>query len=137
MARSTCGHGTTAQRWAASSSATAMPASSLAPQSLHRYAYTENNPIKRTDPSGRTWEDAKKYSAGVVEGMGSLGEAVANLFKKETWETAACGMKRLLYRPDLAWQSAKQNELDPIARGWQFVTSDPSGAGQYLLDHPE
>ncbi|MFZ6030347.1 MAG: RHS repeat-associated core domain-containing protein [Chloroflexota bacterium] len=34
------------------------PATAAVPQSLHRYAYTGNDPVNRTDPSGETWYDA-------------------------------------------------------------------------------
>jgi RHS repeat-associated protein len=70
------------------------------PQSLHPYAYTHNNPVNATDPSGKCipwidptcrpfwesgvtytgWEDFQDYSADVVSGMGLPGAMIADAF---------------------------------------------------------
>ncbi len=107
------------------------------PQSLNRYAYTENNPVSRTDPSGHDWEAFTRYSAGIVKGMGALGGAVGSLFKRETWNHVECGVFRLAFQRNVATQLLRQQMLDPIVRGWHFATTDPHGAFKALADDPE
>jgi hypothetical protein len=123
------------------------------PQSLHPYTYVHNNPVNWTDPTGRCipwldpncrpfweegfgWEDFQQYSAGVVEGLGGIGETVVNLFKEETWIDAGRGLDYLTTDFSGAMDVLDAELLAPIGRGWDVLWNDPAQARRILNENP-
>jgi RHS repeat-associated protein len=118
------------------------------PQDLNIYSYVHNNPVRYTDPTGHCipgigdcqpiWaigqepnaHDFAQYSAGVVEGMGSLGATVASLAMPETWQTAARGLESFIADPGAAATTVGQAVIDQgksIMATAADVASDPAG----------
>ncbi|MFL5800699.1 MAG: polymorphic toxin-type HINT domain-containing protein [Roseiflexaceae bacterium] len=127
------------------------------PQDLNHYSYVLNNPVRFNDPSGRCipfigdcrpiWEtggglnvhDFQQYSAGVVEGMGSLGAAVASLAMPETWQAAGQALEGAIADPKgtaLAMADAAVDQGKAIVANAQEVISDPMAAAAALNDNP-
>jgi RHS repeat-associated protein len=125
------------------------------PQDLNRYAYGLNNPVRNTDPTGHCipyigdcrpfweegvtytgWEDFKQYSAGVVEGMGSLGAVAASLLIAETYQTAYQGAQNLIADPTGSAAYLREQLVDPVVRGGKFLANDPTGAAAALNNDP-
>ena len=123
------------------------------PASLHPYSYSHNNSVNWTDPTGKCmpwldpncrpfWEhgfgveDFKQYSAGVVEGIGSPGAAVANLLQRETWEQAGRGLQNLIHDPSGSARYLKEQMVDPVGRGAHLLWNDPARALCILNENP-
>jgi hypothetical protein len=88
---------------------------------------------------GLNVNDFQQYSAGVVEGMGSLGAGVANAVKGETLQTAARGLEVLISDPGGAAATVGQAALDQgkaLMQTAASVASDPAGAAAALNDNP-
>ena len=88
---------------------------------------------------GLNVNDFQQYSAGVVEGMGSLGAGVANAVKGETLQTAARGLEVLISDPGGAVATVGQAALDQgkaLMQTAAAVASDPAGAAAQLNDNP-
>jgi RHS repeat-associated protein len=131
------------------------------PSSHHPYAYSLSNPVNWTDPTGKCvpwidptcrpfwedlkenevvvstgWEDFQQYSAGVVEGMGAPGAAIASLAKAETWQAVGRGLDSLVNDPSGSAAYLQEQLVDPVARGAQLVARDPRRAAQILNENP-
>jgi hypothetical protein len=75
----------------------------------------------------------------VVEGMGSLGAAVATLAKPETWEAAGRGLEAAIADPGgsaLAVADAAVDQGKAIVENASAVISDPGNAIAQLNDNP-
>ena len=125
------------------------------PQALNRSSYARNNPLRYTDPTGHCipyigdchpfweegvaytgWEDFKQYSAGVVEGMGSLGAVAASLLIVETYQTAYQGAQNLIADPTGSAAYIREQLVDPVVRGTEFLMNDPASAAATLNNDP-
>lgn len=129
------------------------------PYSHHPYAYSLSNPVNWTDPTGKCvpwldptcrpvwetnvpytgWNDFQQYSAGVVEGMGSLGASVASLAKAETWQAAQRGLNYLATDAGGSAQYLRQQLVDPVVQAvsrpgetLQALNQDPRQFGRVL-----
>ena len=88
---------------------------------------------------GLNVHDFQEYSAGVVEGMGSLGASVASLAKAETWQSAARGRDAGVSDPGAAAGTVAQAAIDQgkaVMRTVAAAASDPAGAAAALNDDP-
>ena len=88
---------------------------------------------------GLNVHDFQEYSAGVVEGMGSLGASVASLAKAETWQSAARGLDAVVSDPGAAAGTVAQAAIDQgkaVMRTVAAAASDPAGAAAALNDDP-
>jgi RHS repeat-associated protein len=127
------------------------------PQDLNLYSYVHNNPVRYNDPTGHcipyigdcrpVWEtgqglnthDFQEYSAGVVEGMGSLGASVASLAKADTWQSAARGLEVVVSDPGGAASTLADAAIDQgkaVMETVASVASDPAAAAAKLNDDP-
>lgn len=88
---------------------------------------------------GLNVNDFQQYSAGVVEGMGSLGAGVTNAVKGETLQTAARGLEVLISDPGSAAATVGQAAIDQgqaLMQTAAAVASDPGAAAAALNDNP-
>ena len=62
------------------------------PQSLHKYAYCNNDPVDRVDPSGQFSLGGLCMAAGIGAILGSIGgAALAHLTGNTVWKGALAG----------------------------------------------
>jgi RHS repeat-associated protein len=110
------------------------------PQARNRYTYVLNNPMRYTDPSGHcipgigdcqftgqiNWADGAAFASGVAEG--AVNAVVSTV-------TAPLALAAAASDPASAVQSL-QAQAATVARGAEFLASDPAGAAAALNDDP-
>jgi RHS repeat-associated protein len=72
------------------------------PQSLNRYLYTVNNPLRYVDPTGEDWWNPLTWGADVASAVGAAADAVGDWWAcSSTWDKPDMAMNILGFIPGL------------------------------------